>query len=126
MATTFRTSEAPPPPPTEPAPEPSCCPPPNRFEVVQQVAAETNSPSSGIDVTDFTQVVAERLAQEDSNWGRRINITGPIGKDTVAYRVDGQGDNPFSIDIVLGASASNPSIHWEPHGRIGGTWIPVN
>ena len=127
---TFRTPEAPPspspPPPTGPAPEPFCCPPPNRFEVVKQVAAETGYPSSGIHVSDFTQVVAERLAQEDSNWGRRINITGPIGKDTVAYRVNGQDDNPFSIDIVGGAGGSNPSIHWDAHGQIGGTWIPVN
>ena len=98
-------------------------PPPNRFDVVQQVAAETGYPDSGIAATAFTQIVALRLHQEDPNWGRRINDTGPIGKDTVAYRVNGQDDNPYSIDIVLGAGGVNPSIHWAEHGRIGGTWI---
>lgn len=107
-------------------PTPTCCPPPNRFEVVQQVASETGYPDSGIDVTDFTQKVAERLAQEDANWGRRINITGPLGKDTVAYRVNGENDDPYSIDIVLGATGDNPSLHWSQHGHIGGTWTPAN
>ena len=118
--------------PSTPSPGPSapgggsCCPPPNRFAVVQQVAAETSYPSSGIDVTAFTQVVAARLAQEDGDWGRRINDSGPLGKDTVAYRVGGQSDNPFSIDIVSGATTSNPVIHWSEHGRVGGTWTPAN
>ena len=107
---------------TGPVPPPGCCPPPNRFVIVQQVAAETGYPNSGIAVTDFTQIVAERLHQEDANWGRRINITGPIGKDTVAYRIPGTS-NPYSIDIVAGASSANPQIHWDEHGQIGGTWI---
>ncbi len=114
------------PPPTGPAPAPFCCPPPNRFEVVQQVAAETGYPGSGIHVSDFTQKVAERLAKEDPNWGRRINDAGPLGKDTVAYRINGQNNNPYSIDIVLGATGSNPTIHWSEHGSIGGVWTPAN
>ena len=111
--------------PTGPAPAPFCCPPPNRFEVVQQVASETGYPHSGIHVSNFTQIVAERLAQEDPNWGRRINDTGPLGKDTVAYRINGQNNNPFSIDIVLGATGPNPRIHWSEHGSIGGVWTPA-
>ena len=68
-----------------------------------------------------SQIVAERLHAEDPNWGRRINVTGPIGKDTVAYKAsDGR---PYSIDIVAGAGGSNPKIHWDAHGFIGGTWI---
>ncbi|GIT67905.1 MAG: hypothetical protein Ct9H300mP25_13770 [Acidobacteriota bacterium] len=47
----------------------------------------------------------------------------PIGKDTVAYKVNGSTDNPFSVDIVLGAGGSSPQIHWDGHGQIGGTWI---
>ena len=123
---------APSPGPSAPSPGPSapgggsCCPPPNRLAVVQQVAAETGYPGSGIDVTDFTQAVAARLAQEDGDWGRRINDSGPLGKDTVAYRVGGQNDNPFSIDIVSGATTSNPVVHWSPHGQVGGTWTPAN
>jgi hypothetical protein len=77
-------------------------------------------------VTDFTQIVASRLAQEDPNWGRRINDAGPLGKDTVAYRVGGQNDNPYSIDIVSGATTSNPIPHWHPHGHVGGSWTPAN
>ena len=107
---------------TGPIPPPGCCPPPNRFVIVQQVAAETGYPGSGIDVRDFTQIVAERLHKEDAAWGRRINSTGPLGKDTVAYRVGGSDANPFSIDIVLGAGGSNPRIHWDETGQIGGTW----
>ena len=74
--------------------------------------------------TAFTQIVATRLHAEDPLWGRRINSTGPIGKDTVAYRVGTSPHNPFSIDIVLGAGGPRPRIHWVAHGRIGGTWIP--
>ena len=103
------------------SPAPGCCPPPNRFVIVQQVANETGYPDSGINVDAFTQIVAERLHTEDPNWGRRINITGPVGKDTVAYKAsDGR---PYSIDIVSGAGGSNPKIHWDAHGFIGGTWI---
>ena len=98
-----------------------CCPPPNRLSVVQQVASETGYPDSGMHVTDFTQRVAEKLHAEDQHWGRRINISGPLGKDTVAYKAsDGQ---PYSIDIVMGATGDNPQVHWDEHGFIGGTWV---
>ena len=105
-------------------PGPTVPHPPNRFAVVSQVAAETGYPESGMAATAFTQIVATRLHAEDPLWGRRINSTGPIGKDTVAYRVGTSPDNPFSIDIVLGAGGPRPRIHWVAHGRIGGTWIP--
>lgn len=121
---TFRTpanATSPPDDSTNEPPPPGCCPPPNRFAVVQQVASETGYPHSGIHVTDFTQIVAERLHAENPHWGRRINITGPLGKDTVAYKAsDGR---PYSIDIVLGASGDDPRIHWDEHGFIGGTWV---
>ena len=107
----------------DPPSQSGCCPPPNRFSIVQEIARETGYPDSGMHVTDFTQKVAERLHAEDANWGRRINITGPIGKDTVAYKVDGSTDNPFSVDIVLGAGGNSPQIHWDGHGQIGGTWV---
>ena len=99
-----------------------CCPPPNRFAVVQQVAAETGYPQSGIHVTDFTQQVALRLHQEDPNWGRRLNNSGVIGKDTVAYRIPGTS-NPYSVDIVLGATSGSPAMHWAEHGQVGGQWM---
>ena len=114
---------SPPPPPSGPAPTPGCCPPPNRLEIVLQVAEETGYPNSGISVFDYTQAVAERLHQEDPNWGRRINGNGNIGKDTIGYRVDGSDDNPYKVDIVAGASGSSPQPHWEEEGQIGGTWI---
>ena len=82
---------------------------------MQEIARETGYPDSGMHVTDFTQKVAERLHAEDA--------TGPIGKDTVAYKVDGSTDNPFSVDIVLGAGGNSPQIHWDGHGQIGGTWV---
>ena len=128
---TFRTpepSQAPSPTPSPtpgPTPEPGCCPPPNRLEVVKQVAAETGYPNSGINVSDFTQRVASRLAREDSRWGRYINNNGNLGKDTVSYRVNGN-TNPFKIDIVSGAGTSHPKPHWDAHGQGGGVWKPVN
>ncbi len=99
----------------------NCCPPANRLSVVQQVAAEIGYPGSGVDVRTLTQKVAEKLYAEDNRWGRRINTTGPLGKDTVAYKAnDGR---PYSIDIVSGAGSSNPTVHWDPHGFVGGTWV---
>ena len=99
----------------------SCCPPANRLSVVQQIAAEIGYPGSGVDVRTLTQKVAEKLYAEDNRWGRRINDTGPLGKDTVAYKAsDGK---PYSIDIVSGAESSNPKVHWDPHGFVGGTWV---
>ena len=99
----------------------NCCPPANRLSVVQQIAAEIGYPGSGVDVRTLTQKVAEKLYAEDNRWGRRINDTGPLGKDTVAYKAsDGK---PYSIDIVSGAESSNPKVHWDPHGFIGGTWV---
>ena len=119
----FRTPAVSSGPPTGPVPPPGCCPPPNRFVIVQQIAAQIGYPQSGVDVRVLTQKVAERLHLEDSNWGRRINSTGPLGKDTVAYRVNGSDVNPYSIDIVLGTAGSSPKIHWSQAGHIGGTWI---
>ena len=99
----------------------NCCPPANRLSVVQQIAAEIGYPGSGVDVRTLTQKVAEKLYAEDNRWGRRINDTGPLGKDTVAYKAsDGK---PYSIDIVSGAESSNPKVHWDPHGFVGGTWV---
>ena len=94
-----------------------------RFAVVQQVAAETGYPTSGISATAFTQIVAQRLHAEDPCWGRRITATGPIGKDTVAYRLGDAPANPFSVAIILGVGGPTPRPHWVPHGRIGGTWL---
>ena len=114
-------------PPVPPAPVGGgCCPPPNRLAVVLQVAADTGYPDSGISAHDFTQRVAERLAAEDANWGRYLNSNGNLGKDTVSYRVNGQKDNPFKIDIVRGAASSSPSPHWTTHGLGDGTWKQVN
>lgn len=99
----------------------NCCPPANRLSVVQQVAAEIGYPGGGVDVRTLTQKVAEILYAEDNRWGRRINITGPLGKDTVAYKAnDGR---PWSIDIVSGAESSSPKVHWDSHGHVGGTWV---
>ena len=98
-----------------------CCPPTNRLSVVQQVAAEIGYPGSGVDVRTLTQKVAEKLYAEDNRWGRRITDTGPLGKDTVAYKAE--NGKPWSIDIVSGAESSNPKVHWDSHGHVGGTWV---
>ena len=99
--------------------------PPDLFVVVQQVAAETGYPDSRINVTAFTQIVAERLAQKDANCGRYVNSNGNLGKDTLAYRINGQNDHPYKIDIVSGSTGPNPRIHWSEHGESNGTWTPA-
>ena len=109
-----------------------CCPPPNRFDIVQAVVARTGNLYRQ-DVQQFTQRVAECLAATDGDWGRRRNDSGTVGKDTVAYRTSkGPGRGPFSIDILLGATGSDPRPHWnvQEHegieGRVGGTWLAVD
>ena len=64
--------------------------------VTSQVAAEIGyDPAGGTDPGPFTQQVAERLHAADPRWGRRINSTGPISDDTVAYRVGTSPVNPL-------------------------------
>ena len=59
---------------------------------------------------------------EDPRWGRRINATGPISDDTVAYRVGTSPHNPVSVDIVVAAHSRRARLGWTV-SRIGGTWI---
>ena len=118
--------------PTTAPPQGNCCPPPNRFEVVQAVVGATGNLYRQ-DIQQFTERVAECLAAEDGDWGRRLNASGAVGKDTVAYRTNkGPGHGPFSIDIMLGAAGTDPRPHWSiprhdgVDGRIGGTWFAVD
>lgn len=127
----------PPMPPPKPGPTTApgrgdCCPPPNRFTVVQAIVNATGNLYRD-DIHQFTQRVAECLAAEDGDWGRRLNDSGAVGKDTVAYRTSkGHGDGPYSIDIMRGAEGSDPTPHWsiQSHdgieGRVGGSWIAMN
>ena len=94
--------------------EPTVPAPPTRLAVVQQVAAETGYPTSGISATAFTQLVAQRLHAEDPRWGRRITATGPIGKDTVAYRLGDAPANPFSVAIIFGVGG----LVWSAHSEV--------
>ena len=81
--------------------------------VTSQVAAEIGyDPAGGTDPGPFTQQVAERLHAADPRWGRRINSTGPISDDTVAYRVGTSPVNPLSIDIVLAAHTTHARLQW--------------
>ena len=117
--------------------EPVGCCPPNEgrgLRLVLDVAeARSHEYRQGIAGVDrFTQHVAECLAVQDSRWGRRRNDSGTIGKDTVAYNWPrGPGSGPYSIDILQGATGSNPIPHWtvQEHdgieGRVGGTFIPI-
>ncbi len=109
-----------------------CCPPPNRFSVVQDIVTATGNLYRE-DIQQFTERVAECLAAEDGDWGRRLNDSGAVGKDTVAYRTStGRGRGPYSIDIMRGAESSDPQPHWniQSHdgieGRVGGTWFAVD
>lgn len=110
----------------------NCCPPPNRLDIVEEVVRATGN-LYRTDIQQFTERVAECLAVIDGDWGRRLNDSGIIGKDTVAYRTsEGPGRGPYSVDIMLGAGGSDPRPHWRvPRhegvlGRVGGSWIPVD
>ena len=84
--------------------------------VTSQVAAEIGyDPAGGTDPGPFTQQVAERLHAADPRWGRRINSTGPISDDTVAYRVGTSPVNPLSIDIVLAAHTTHARLQWHTY-----------
>ena len=100
-----------------------CCPPPNRLDIVVAVLGATGSLVTD-DVQRFTERVAECLAVTDGDWGRRRNDSGRIGKDTVAYRVG--SSTPYSVDILLGATSSNPVPHWSQHGQSSGSWFAVD
>ena len=81
--------------------------------VTSQVAAEIGyDPAGGTDPGPFTQQVAERLHAADPRWERRINSTGPISDDTVAYRVGTSPVTPLSIDIVLAAHTTHARLQW--------------
>ena len=84
--------------------------------VTSQIAAEIGyDPAGGTDPGPFTQQVAERLHAADPRWGRRINSTGPISDDTVAYRVGTSPVNPLSIDIVLAAHTTHARLQWHTY-----------
>ena len=102
----------------------ACCPPPNRLDIVLAVVDATGNLFRN-NTQQFTERVAECLAVTDGDWGRRLNDSGVIGKDTVGYRVPGTS-NPYSIDILLGATSNNPIPHWDGHGQVGGSWFAVN
>jgi hypothetical protein len=91
---------------------------------VQQVVNATGSLLRD-NVQQFTEKVAQCLAVVDGDWGRRLNDSGAIGKDTVAYNVPGSS-NPYSIDILQGAVSNNPIPHWSKHGQVGGSWFAVD
>ena len=101
-----------------------CCPPSERLDIVLNVISATGSLFTD-DVQQFTEEVARCLAVTDGDWGRRLNDSGVVGKDTVAYRVPGSS-NPYSIDILQGATSSNPIPHWSKHGQVGGSWFAVD
>ena len=101
-----------------------CCPPPNRLDIVVAVLNVTGNLFKS-DVQLYTEKVAECLAVTDGDWGRRLNDSGVVGKDTVAYRVPGTS-NPYSVDILQGTESSQPIPHWAGHGQVGGSWFSVD
>ena len=103
--------------------------PESQLDIVRQVAAATDDLYK-TNPTGFTQKVVECLKDIDENWGRRLNDSGIIGKDTVAYRME-ESTVPYSIDIIVSAGGSNPSLAWniQSHngqcGQVGGQWREI-
>ncbi len=96
------------------------------------VALDTVSPGLILTPDPFTQQIASTLHNggtigsvtvvADANWGRRFNDSGVLSKDTVAYLQPSGIDNPFSVDIILGATGPDPVPAWNEFGRVGGEW----
>ena len=112
-------------PPPIPAPSP-----PNHLDLV--VALNIASPGLITTPQAFTQALVLVLHNggtigsvtvvADANWGRRFNDSGVLSKDTVAYLQPSGIDNPFSVDIILGATGPDPVPAWNEFGRVGGEW----
>ena len=66
-------------------------------------------------MTEIASCAPRHLHAADPRWGRRINSTGPISDDTVAYRVGTSPVNPLSIDIVLAAHTTHARLQWHTY-----------
>ncbi len=106
--------------------------PDRQSTVVQQIAAKTDdlyktSPDA------FTQRVVECLKDIDDNWGRHLDDSGIVTKDIIAYRINEEEENPYSIKIIADVDTQNPTLTWSiqknPNnnqcGQIGGTWSEI-
>ncbi len=96
------------------------------------VALNTVSPGLILTPQAFTQQIVSTLHNggtigsvtvvADVNWGRRLNDSGILSKDTAAYLQATGIDNPFSVDIILGAYGPAAAPAWNEFGRVGGVW----
>jgi hypothetical protein len=96
------------------------------------VALDTVSPGLILTPQAFTQQIVLTLfnggtigsvtVAADANWGRRFNPSGILSNDTAAYLQPTGILNPFSVDIILGATGPDPVPAWNEMGRIGGEW----
>ena len=103
--------------------------PDSHLDIVKKVATKTgNLYKTSPD--QFTQHVVECLKDVDSKWGRRNNSNGFLSKDVVAYQIEGS-EVPYSIDIIVNAGGSNPTLAWNVQrhngqcGQTGGRWQEI-
>ena len=84
---------------------------PDPMPVILQVKSEfpnidltREGPGSGTR-DEFTAIVAWRLSQTDSNWGRKKSSAGaPVSTDTLGYKREDIGPGRFeAIDLIAGA-----------------------
>ena len=101
----------------------NCCPPPEEFDVVEEVARETNNLFE-TDPGEFTKKVAQCLKDIDGRWGLHRDGSNVILRDMVAYRVGGEDKNPYTVDIVQ--ISGDKDVQWSKVGRAGGTWVSVS
>ena len=96
------------------------------------VALNTVSPGLIATPDVFTQQIVSTLHNggtigavtvvADANWGRRLNPSGILSTDVAAYLQVSGSENPFSVDIILGATGPAAAPAWNLMGRIGGAW----
>jgi hypothetical protein len=108
---------------TTDAPNDPPLPAPDRFEIVQQVAAEhpdwlKNSCVEDGGTNDFLFEVARRLRQQDDRWGLnwKRGVVGDLSQDVVDYHY-GEGEREEStdvhiIDMIVGHCGDDPQPGW--------------
>ncbi len=96
--------------------------PPNRVSVVKAIDRE-NPGLKNDDPSAFTQLVAARLAAEDSRWGRYLNSRNNKSRDVLGWNDPSQ---LWGVDILIGAGRPNfdPPIAWQVDTR-NGSWVFV-
>lgn len=97
---------------------------PYRFDVIEQLAAETGDLIQR-DTTAFTDQALARLAPTDPNWGRKVRRDGDWSSrnpDALAYRT---GVTHVYVDVVIASDSPDAKPSWQVTERSDGYWMAL-